>query len=198
MMMGDTQMNIPQLHITQVNAQLAIQQQRAHLDMQLKPIPDAELHITRGQLEVNRIPSQLEIDQSEAMIAYGKQSAGKMKQRIHAQLPGIVQQQVAKTARDGDRMANVHESSDVIAELAKELPRELTELTNLLPSNGGNIQVQYRPDQLDISVSQSEVRVHAPYQKPIMTYTPGNIHIELAQKPSIAIEWRGTHVDRVL
>jgi hypothetical protein len=189
--------NIPKLHISQTYAQLSIRQDPGGVEIE-QPKAKVEIKTQLPSMEIERVESKLEIDQSKAWDAYGIINPLEMNSRIYGQVrDSVVPQAIAKIAQDGDRMAAIHRSTGVIAELAAESWVEL-QVNFAGEASYNNVDVNYTPDQLSFRLVEGVVNIQVEPQWPIIQHKPSQVNIAVEKYPSIQIEWRGRNVDRML
>ncbi|EGL83793.1 hypothetical protein CathTA2_0662 [Caldalkalibacillus thermarum TA2.A1] len=185
---------MPQLRIKQEQAQIGINQIPGQLEIE-QPPAQVTMTTEHAQVHIDRQPGEWHIDQSRAWAAYGLIPPVTLTKKIVDNIKHVYPEIVAKMARDGDRMADVHLSNKVIAELAKELPRPLSEMQIAGPASTLNVDVEYFPEQVEIKVQGGTWHYDVKPQKPSIEHTPARVEIYLRQRPSIEIEWVGREVD---
>ncbi|MDQ0339902.1 hypothetical protein J2S00_002697 [Caldalkalibacillus uzonensis] len=186
--------SMPQLRIKQQQGEIGINQTPGHVQIE-QPPPLVEMSSEPVQVQIERQPSELYIDQSRAWAAYALMPPVTLTKTVVYNIKRIYPEIVAKIARDGDRMADFHLSNNVIAELAKEPPRLLSEMHFAGPASRLNVDVEYIPEQVKIDVQGGNWHYHVEPQKPRMVHFPAKVEIYLRQRPSLEIEWVGREVD---
>jgi hypothetical protein len=188
---------IPQLQITQTYGQISIRQDHGGVEMQ-QPRAKLDISTERPVVEVERAKGKLEIDQSRAWAAYGMMSPIEVTSRIYSEVRNIALQAIAKKAQEGDRMAAIHQSTEVIAELAAEKSIEFVEMEYFGEASYDNVDVSYTPDQLSFRPIDGTVNIQATPQKPIIERVPAQVTIGMEKYPSIQISVAGQHIDQLL
>lgn len=188
-------MNIPHIQISTIPVQIGIHTDPGSYSVETSP---AQMNINQElpMISIEREASRLDIDQSAALGAYGFMSPIRMNSQILASIPEVVQQIVRKTAQDGDRMAAVHESNNVIAEVASEPRRTMTEFNYLYPAGLDNVRLEYHPEELNISLQEGTTVLDAQPQQPQFTFRRAEIQTYILQWPELTIEWPGRYVDQ--
>jgi hypothetical protein len=188
---------IPQLQITQTYGQISIRQDHGGLEIQ-QPRARLDISTQKPVVEVDRIKGNLEIDQSKAFAAYGIMSPIEVTSRIYSEVRNIALQAIAKKAQDGDRMAAIHQSTDVIAELAAEKSIQFSGMQFLGEASYDNVDISYTPDQLSFRPINGEVNIQVEPQKPMIERIPARVEIGMERYPSIQISLTGQHIDQLL
>jgi hypothetical protein len=190
-------MKIPQLQINQAFGQISIRQDHGGVKIQQ---PKAKVNITteNPRVEIERSEGELTIDQSKAWAAYGLINPVELTRSIADQARSMAYQAMAKKAQDGDRMAAIHQSTDVIAELAQEKFSQTHELRVAKAASYDNVDIFYTPDQLTFRPMKGSVNVQVQPQKPIIERVPSQVMIGMERYPSIQISWAGQHIDQLL
>jgi hypothetical protein len=190
-------MRIPQLQITQTFGQISIRQDHGGVDIQ-QPRAKMDIYIDKPVVEIERAKGRLEIDQSKALAAYGMMSPIEMTSRIYSEVRNIALQAIAKKAQDGDRMAAIHQSTDVIAQLAAEKSIEFSEMQYFGEASYDNVDISYTPEQLSFHPINGAVNIQVEPQKPVIERVPAKVTIGMEHYPSIQISVAGQHIDQLL
>lgn len=185
-------MHVPPLIIQQTPGKIFIEQDHGGVQIE-QPPAKVDMDIEQPRLTIEHEQSKLLIDQSAALATYGLMSPMQMTRRIVEAIP--FEDIIAKMARDGDRLAAVHRSTRVIAELAKEPPRPLTELNYPSPPSTLNVKFDYQPGSVRIDAQEGTVDLKVTPQKADITRIPARVRIGMLQYPSIQIEWTGRLMD---
>ena len=186
--------SMPKLQIEQQRAEIGIKQTPGQMLIQ-QPPPQVTMKTEPAQVHIDRELSKLYIDQSRAWAAYALIPPVTATKTIVDKVKEIYPQIVAKIAQDGDRMADIHLSGNVFAELAREWPRQLTEFDIAGPASRLNVDLKFIPEQLEMHVEGGHFYYEVEPQKPRIEHVPARVDIYLRQRPYIKIEWVGQHVD---
>jgi hypothetical protein len=160
-----------------------------------QPPAQVSMKTNPAQVHMDRELSQLHIDQTRAWAAYALIPPVTVTETIVNNVKKIYPHIVAKIARDGDRMADFHLSNSVIAELAKEWPRPLTEYDIAGPASRLNVDLKFIPEQLEMEVVGGTWHYEVKPQKPRIEHIPAQVDIYLRQRPTLEIDWVGQNVD---
>lgn len=190
-------MNIPKLQISQTYGSISIRQDHGGLEIK-QPRAKVEMITENPRLEIERSEGNLSIDQSKAWAAYGMINPIELTTSIAEQARNMGYQAIAKKAQDGDRLAAIHRSTDVIAELAHEKFFQSHELRIAKEASYDNVDVYYTPDQLTFRPIKGSVNIQIDPQKPTIEYIPSQVTIGMERYPSIQISWAGQNIDQLL
>jgi hypothetical protein len=188
---------IPQLQITQTFGQISIQQDPGGVRIQ-QPKAKMEINTKEPSINIDRSKGKLEIDQSKAWAALGLMNPLKLNSKIYSQVRGKFNQTIGEIARNGDRMAAIHQSTSVIPELAKESTRKSYKLDYTGEASNSNVDFSYTPDKLSSNLVKGAVNIHAEAQRPIIERVPAKAMIGMERHPAINVDWLGKNIDYIL
>lgn len=190
-------MNIPNLQITQTFGQISLQQKQASIEIQQSKVR-MDMESEAPVVEIDKSSGSLQIDQSKSWAAYGSMPSTQMSARISSQARSLANQGIAKTARNGDRFAAIHQSTNVVAEIASKVYLERPNISYVGSASTFNVDVSYTPDQISVRPIQGVVEIQVDTQKPIIRSNPAQVNIGMERYASIQIDWVGSHVDQRL
>jgi hypothetical protein len=188
---------IPPLQITQTFGQISIQQDNGGVRIQ-QPEAKMEISTELPEIEIEKTMGNLKIDQSKAWAAYGIMSPLEMISRIYSESRNIALRATEKTAKEGDRMAAVHQSKDVIAELAKENSFGFLDVEFAGKASGNNVDIDFTHGTLDVGYLISSVNIQVQPQKPIIESVPAQVSVGMNEYPSIQISVTGQQIDQFI
>lgn len=167
-----------QLGITTTNAKVEIESPRGEQSIDQKP----------ARVEIEAPPGRLTIDSSEAWAALGRGSHLEWMNSIYGQMHGIVMQNIAGIVADGNRLADISNGNDAVADLAYSnfMPKSLVNYITGQPSFT-NVKLQFEANQPNINIEPQKAEIEYMPQKPQLQYTKGNVELYLRQKNSINI-----------
>ncbi|MGC4377976.1 DUF6470 family protein [Fictibacillus sp. Mic-4] len=185
-------MHIPQLRMESTKAQVQLTITKPIQEMEQPP---AELSIEqpKAELKIDRTPGKLTIDQTKAWedmdLKHIFRRIEEFAQNGHRDwLEGI-----ARRARQGDELMRIENGGNPIKAQAKENSEKPVHEFNIgfIPSPF-SVKTNYEPGRLDIEWETYQkpvinVQVHQPKHN----YTPGTVHVEMKQWPSLKIEVSG-------
>lgn len=184
-------MNIPQLQIQTTPGRLAlniekpvqqIEQPRATLDIQ-QPAATLEISTTKPQLSLDTTVVREDIDmksvfkRSEEYAQLGRQGAS---------------EGTARRAEEGQQLLRIENGGNVLADLAKQngTPPPAP-LGFRFVANRSKIQMSFSQGSITINATPQKPIINAQTNKPIHTYSPGKVTVQMEPYPSIQIDWKG-------
>lgn len=125
-------------------------------------LPPMRLHTIRPVLELNVTLPQVDLDPSEALADIGLRPLGEVMRERAQRGQAAMLNYIAKTAHEGDRLAQVEVSNDVIAELAKEKWPDSRELNiDIAPKH--RVDVRVEEGQINAVLRRGRVIVDLPH-----------------------------------
>ena len=182
-------MKIPQILIqtTKVKLGLTIQQPKQQIQQ-----PQAEMQIQQpaAELSISTTEGKLYQDASQARRDIGMISSMEMTRNYAEKGKQAALAGVARRAREGDQLMSIEKGGNAIYSIidAKTGPQNKKLGIKFIPS-GDSVKTTYTPATIDIKVQNNKPKIDVQIHKPIHHYTPGNVNIDLMQKPSIKIDW---------
>lgn len=181
--------NIPKLQVHSTKAQIElniqkpvqqIEQPNATLDLQL-PKAVQTMETTKPQLTIDTEQARADLDlkSSSRRVAevaqYSKQTA----------LDGT-----GRRAQEGNELMHIENGGSPISSKAKQTGRQPYSSLSIkfIPSHG-SVKVNFEPGSVDIKVEAQQVINNSKINKPIHTYTPGKVAVEMQQYASLQIDW---------
>jgi Family of unknown function (DUF6470) len=188
-------MNFPQLRMESTFGQLGLISQKPVQEIEQPP---AEISIMqpKAELTIDRTPGKLTIDQTQAWEDMDLKHIFK---RIEEFAQNGYQDWLAGMARraqEGDDLMKIENGGNPIPEHAKinsESPQYEFNI-GFVPSHF-SVKTNYQPSDLNINWKTNKPEIHVKVNKPRHDYTPGDIHGEMKQWPSLQIEVVGLELD---
>jgi len=178
--------NIPQLQIRQTYAKIGIQTTPAKLNIQ-QPKASMKIHQKPIKVEINSTNPELNIDMTRAWSGLGKRTQSELTNTIYNQTKQMVVNGVAKIARDGDRLAAIHQQVNPIPSIAAQDLFEMPPIQIEGEAGYDNVDIRVQPGNLNIQWSGRTVNIDIQPQKPIINNQQGKVETYLRQKNSIQI-----------
>lgn len=179
--------SIPQIQIRQQYAKLGIEAGRGQQQLQ-QPRPGMEIETTPTRMEVTSRGPELRIDQSRAWDALGRGGNLEVMSRIYSQARQVAMEGIARIAQNGDRMAAIHQSFDVIADIAQEQAfRPLPDMNVVGYASFDNVDIHYTAHKPDIQWTDGQVDIRARVNPPIHQYERGKLDIYMIQYGKVDI-----------
>jgi len=180
-------MNNLRLSIRQTYSQIGVTTTNAKVEIES---PDGELSIDQkpAKIEIEAPPGKLTVDSSAAWTALGRGSHLEWMSSVYGQIHGIVMQNVAGIVEDGNRLANIANPNDAVAEIAYSNSK-IKSPVNFVGGHPSftNVNVKFEPNDPTINVEPQKADIEFIPQKPQLQYTKGNVELYLRQKNSINI-----------
>ncbi|OEF97708.1 DUF6470 family protein [Desulfuribacillus alkaliarsenatis] len=177
-------MQLPQIQINHQNARIGLENnfaqisiRQSHADMRISQ-PHADLSMSTRHAQIY-IDQRQAWDEVELKHIFTKITEYAQKGRQAAL------QAASRAAQEGDRMREIHISSNPFVEFAK---RDQGQIPNtgikFIPSYG-SVKISYQPMETDIQAQARDVQVDVNINKPQIQFNPGQSRAYLAQKNQI-------------
>ncbi|MFJ5769130.1 DUF6470 family protein [Psychrobacillus sp. NPDC093180] len=182
-------MNIPKLQVHSIKAQISlniqkpvqqIEQPSATLDLQ-QPKAVQTMQITKPQLNIDTEQARADLD----LMSSSRRTA-----EVANYATQTAQEGTARRAQEGNELMRIENGGSTISSQAKQTGRQPYSSLSIkfIPSNG-SVKVNFQPGSVDIEVEPQQVINNTKTNKPIHTYTPGKVTVELQQHASLQIDW---------
>jgi len=161
------------------NAQVSIEQPSAELDIKT----------THAKVNIETTLPKVRIDNSRPRAESGLKGNRELTQDMVQRAFADMQAGKARAAEQGNRLADIHKSKNVIAEVADDnawgqFQKEFGMVT--MPRSKPDIQVI--EGQNNIQVQEGKVEIKATPRKPIIDYQRGKVDIYLRQRNALEIK----------
>lgn len=180
-------MNMPKLQIQTTNAQISMSTTKSKQMIQ-QPAATVQMKQPQADMEIITTPGTLTIDQSQAWADMDRINILQRNREAAAKAVQKAWEGIGRRASEGRELAAIHKGGNPIVEQAARHTRRNYE-TGLgwIPSHG-SVKIDYRPGDVKIQANERPVEYNARINKPVMTYQPSEVNIQLKQKPSIDIQ----------
>lgn len=183
-------MNIPQLQVTTIKAQLGLTTQQPTQQIE-QPKATLDLQQPQAEMTINTMKSRLSIDTTEARADMDLKSAARRTSDVAQYAKSEVSNGIARRAQDGNDLMRIENGGNPITAFADRAFRQpYSSLSIKFIPSYGSVKVSFEPGSVDIRVEPQKVINNSNANKPMHTYTPGKVTAELLQKPSIQIDWK--------
>jgi Family of unknown function (DUF6470) len=188
-------MNVPQIRLESTSAKIGLTIHKPVQEIQQQP---AELMIKQpnAELEIDRIPSQLTIDQTKAWADMDLKHISRRIEEFAQKgyedwLTGL-----ARVSLEGDDLMRIENGGNPIPEHAKMNSESPIYEFNIgfIPS-ANSVKINYQPSVVKLNWQTHKPELDVQVNKPVHHYTPGWVRVELIQKPSLSIDFVELHVD---
>lgn len=180
-------MNITTLDYSITNAKLGIRASAGTLSIQ-QPGASVDLRQPKAEMSIQTTPGRLNIDQSQAFAEAGRKDVFQLTREMAAKSRQKALEGVGRRAMEGRELADIHKVNNPIQQQAKRKSNRNFE-TGLawLPSYG-SVKIDYQVGDVVINVQTRQVENNTRANKPVISYQPGNVSLELTQSPSIRFQ----------
>ncbi|MFC7373029.1 DUF6470 family protein [Fictibacillus iocasae] len=188
-------MNVPQLRIQTTNAQLDLNIQKPTQEIEQRPA-DLSIQQPKAELQIETIPGKLSIDQTKAREDMDLKSIARRIEEFAQNGYSDWLSGIARMAQQGDALMMIEHGGHPIADQAKENSESPMYDFNIgfVPS-AGSVKIDYQPAKVNIDIKDNKPVIEVCVNKPKHNYTPGVVHGEMKQWPSINIEVIGLEID---
>lgn len=180
---------LPVIQIRQQYGLLAFDADPATLSIR-QPKADIQITTTPSKIITLNPPGQLQIDQSKAWDALGIGPHLDAISRVYTRSKQLFLEHLARKVEEGNRMMNIHQGGNAIADISKERTMEgvhLDELNFIGPASFDNVDISFIPGELEIKIVPKEVQIQVQANKPEIEAARGKFNAYMARWPSIEI-----------
>ncbi|WP_058300362.1 DUF6470 family protein [Gorillibacterium timonense] len=177
---------IPTIQIRQQYARIGIDAEPGFMKISQ---PQATVEITQAPavVSIHSEPGRLQIDQSRAWDALGAKNILSTLDRIHSEARNVGWDHVVQIVQQGDRLADLTNPGNTVAEIGKEEALRFREFNYLTEASSGNVAMEYTPSPPVIDVQAGGVDIRVDTHKPEMEYIRGKLDIYVAQQAMLTI-----------
>ena len=180
-------MNFPTIQIRQTPALLGIEQERANLNLR-QPRATMEMNIEAPKIQQRQPMGDLHIDQSKAWAALGVGSHMNAMHTIYSSSRNEAMRGIARIAQEGDRMMQIHNKTDAVAEIAKSrLQTNYSNISIVGEASYDNVDVSFTARRPELELIRGSVDLSVTPNLPQMSFQRGSINIYMIQYNSIQI-----------
>lgn len=179
----------PQIRLQSSPARIDIQVQRGSLEIEPQHI-EMEIEQPKAELTINRRPSQLTIDQTKAREDVGYKSVPRIVEDAAAEGKQAVLEGIARRGRERNELLQIQNDGNPIAAQAKRNSQGEPKQFGLgwIPSPN-SVQIDYDPGDVTISAETKKAIISSATNNPQNTFTPSKVNVQLAQYPSLEIDF---------
>lgn len=150
--------------------------------------PSGQLDITSpsAHVQIRQPNGELHIDSSAALRALALGGPIETGEMLTQQANERAMQAIARIAQKGDRMAQITNKNDAVADLAMNAMEDDTEGLRVTgPASYTNVSLKYIPHAAEIEIAAQHPRIEYTPSRSEINYTPGNLKIYVDQMNSI-------------
>lgn len=178
-------MELLRLSIRSTHGQIGIESPRGKHNI-TSPPGQLDIVSPRADLQIRQPQGELSIDSSAAWFALAKGGTLETSRLLTAQYEQRIMQTIGKLAQEGNRMKQISNSSNAIADLAAQA---MTNKQDYLRVSGRasnmNVKIQYTPRPVEIETTPRHPEINYHVSKPEINYTPQRAKIYMEQMNSI-------------
>ncbi|MED3792910.1 DUF6470 family protein [Niallia alba] len=179
----------PQIRLQSTPARLDMWVDKGSLEIQQKQA-NLEIEQPQAELTIERRPSQLTIDQTKAREDVGFKSVPRMIEDAAAEGKQAVLEGIARRGQERNELLQIQNGGNAIAAQAKRNSQGAQKQFGLgwIPSPN-SVQISYDPGEVNISVEPKKTIINSTINNPEVNYTPSKVNVQLAQYPSLKIDF---------
>ncbi len=179
----------PQIRLQSTPARLDMWVDKGSLEIQQKQA-NLEIEQPQAELTIERRPSQLTIDQTKAREDVGSKSVPRMIEDAAAEGKQAVLEGIARRGQERNELLQIQNGGNTIAAQAKRNSQGAQKQFGLgwIPSPN-SVQISYDPGEVNISVEPKKAIINSTINNPEVNYTPSKVNVQLAQYPSLKIDF---------
>lgn len=183
-------MKIPQIQIQTTKAELGLTIPEPKQHIEQSPA-DMQIRQPAAELTIQTTHGQLQIDQSQLRADLGLYSSTEFARNAAQKGEQVIKQGIARRAREGEQLGDIAKGNTIasIAASKNKFMHQKQLGIKFIPSFNA-VKLDYTPAQVQINVQTSDPEIDVKINKPIHDYTPGKVIVDVAQKPSIEIDWK--------
>ncbi|ALC82497.1 MULTISPECIES: DUF6470 family protein [Bacillus] len=181
-------MQLPRLMMESTQGRIGITIRSANVSIEQEPA-DIDIKQPPAKLEITTTPGKLTIDQTQAwedmdlkhIFRRIEEAANRGKQDV---LEGM-----SRRASQGNEMMRIENKGNPMPEQAKQNSERRPFEFNIgfIPSHF-SVKTNYEPAQVKVEAEPQKPMIEVTPKKPIIGYSPGEVTIDMQQKPSLHID----------
>lgn len=183
-------MKLPQIRLESEVGRIAVYMTQGKHSMHHVQ-PQLEIEQPPAELEIERTPAKLTIDQTKAWEDMNLKHVFRLIEDHTARAQEEYRKGVARRVDEGEEMLKIeHQKGNPFAQIAaRNIARpEGTSNITFIPSFN-SVKMSYEKAKLDYHWKVHQPRFEAKYEAPVIEYEPGEVTVELVQKPSLKIDF---------
>jgi hypothetical protein len=184
------------LRITTTNALLGINSTPSKISI-VQPKADFEMSIEHPILEIHTEQIKVQIDQQQCFNESGLKDFATLTRDNAAEAKQAVFEGIARRVGEGNRMADIKNSSDAIAEIAfsNSFTQHVFDIVSMPKSRP---QIDFIGGTVDITVHEGSVNINSNINMPIIDVQVGDVEIFSKQYPDVKIEYLRNKLDELV
>lgn len=179
-------MPIPQIQIRQQHAVLSIDADlgKQHLE---QPQATVEMEQIRPEQHFTTSRGRLEINQDRAWDALALGGNLETMSKIYSRASEMALRGLARIVDRGNRLADIHQGGNPIAEMARDWQRTFPEFDFRGEASSDNVDLSYKPAKVSIETTPGRINLNVEVNRPVHRYERGKLDIYMSQYPKVDI-----------
>lgn len=183
-------MNIPQIQLQTTRGQIGLTTQKPVQQIE-QPKATLDLQQPKAEMSIRTTKSELSIDSVEMRESLDLRSSASRTAEVAQYSAQTAMEGLARRAQEGGELMKIENGGNPLAEQAKRTGKQpYSSLGIKFIPQADSVKVHFTPGTVDIQVNPQKVINNTKTNKPIHTYTPGKVSVEIQQHPSLKIDWR--------
>ena len=182
-------MRVPQVRMQSQLAQISINTQNAHQDIR-QPKATQEIEQPSADLSIRTRPGRLTIDQSQAWYDMGLKSAIVSRNDWAREGYQDVMAGIARRVREGTEQMKIENGGNaLVAQATRNAHRDQKQINIKFIPSVFSVKMDYKPAQVDIRIEANQPLIRHTTNKPIMTYTRGQVTTDVSQEQVLNVDF---------
>jgi hypothetical protein len=178
-------MELLRLSIRSTPARIGIESPRGELSIK-SPHGQLDINSPRVDMQIEQPQGELFIDSSAAWLALARGGPIETTRMLTAQANERAYQAIAKIVEEGNRMKQISNKSNAIADIAARAMDDDSEGLRVAgPASNMNVNIQYTAHPAEIETTARPPQIEYHVAKPEINYTPHRANIYMEQMNSI-------------
>lgn len=173
-------MNLLRLSIRQTYAQLGLDTIPARLDLK-QPKGEQTIRQQPAELDFEQPRGVLEVDSSAAWDALGKGESGRFFKRLYGQMNAVGWDAIATIVEKGNRLAQIADGSNGIAELAANNKIDFAPIEYLGEASFLNVKLRYTMQAPQTNIEPRKAETQYTPQRVQSEYQRGKVQFHMEQ-----------------
>ncbi|WP_079524723.1 DUF6470 family protein [Solibacillus isronensis] len=182
-------MNIPQIQLQTTRGQIGLTTKKP---VQQIEQPKAELYLQqpKAEMSIRTTKSKLTSDTVEMRESLDLKSSASRTAEVAQYSAQTAMEGLARRVQEGGELMKIENGGNPLAEQAKRTGKQpYSSLGIKFIPQAGSVKISFTPGSADTQVESQKVINNTKTNKPIHTYTPGKVNVEMLQHPSLKIDW---------
>lgn len=181
-------MQLPQLKMTSQQARIGLQQTNARLEI-AQPKADVHIEQPKADIRISAGKGRLTIDQTQAWEETNLKSPLRWTKTFAAKGMQAANEGVARRARQGSALVDIHKEVNIIAAQALENGSRPMRTPGIayIPSPFA-VKINYEPAEVQIDASKHEPKINVHTNRPMIQATRGQTDIRMEQYANLEID----------